>query len=56
MRYLLLIYGPEQTEQPSPEEQAAVMQAYDAFTKNVKSIRFCPIGDAQDLRWIEMEG
>ena len=25
------------------------------FTKNVKSIRFCPIGDAQDLRWIEME-
>ncbi len=37
MRYLLLIYGPEQTEQPSPEEQAAVMQAYDAFTKNVKS-------------------
>jgi hypothetical protein len=37
MRYLLLIYGPEQTEQPSPEEQAAVMQAYDAFTKNVKA-------------------
>lgn len=25
------------------------------FTKNVKNIRFCPIGDAQDLRWIEME-
>ena len=37
MRYLLLIYGPEQTEQPSPEAQAAVMQAYDAFTKNVKA-------------------
>ena len=36
MRYLLLIYGPEQTEQPSPEEQAAVMQAYDVFTRNVK--------------------
>ena len=25
------------------------------FTKNVKNIRFCPIGDAQDLRFIEME-
>ena len=37
MRYLLLIYGPEQTEQPSPEAQAAVMQAYDAFTQNVKA-------------------
>jgi hypothetical protein len=37
MRYLLLIYGPEQTEQPSPEEQAAVMQAYEAFTQNVKA-------------------
>jgi hypothetical protein len=36
MRYLLLIYGPEQTEQPSPEEQAAVMQAYDVFTRSVK--------------------
>jgi peptide/nickel transport system substrate-binding protein len=29
---------------------------HGAFTKNVKNIRFCPIGDAQDLRWIEMEG
>jgi hypothetical protein len=37
MRYLLLIYGPETTEEPSPEEQAAVMQAYDVFTKHVKS-------------------
>ena len=36
MRYLLLIYGAEQTEQPSPEAQAAVMQAYDVFTRNVK--------------------
>jgi peptide/nickel transport system substrate-binding protein len=27
---------------------------YGAFTKNVQSIRFCPIGDAQDLRWIVM--
>ncbi|MFZ4530794.1 MAG: ABC transporter substrate-binding protein [Alsobacter sp.] len=29
---------------------------HGAFTKNTKSIRFCPIGDAQDIRWIEMEG
>jgi hypothetical protein len=36
MRYLLLIYGAEQTEQPSPEAQAAVTQAYDVFTRNVK--------------------
>ncbi|MCW3474065.1 ABC transporter substrate-binding protein [Limobrevibacterium gyesilva] len=28
---------------------------YGPFTKNVKSVRFCPIGDAQDLRWIAME-
>ena len=36
MRYLLLIYGAEQTEQPSPEAQAAVTQAYDVFTRDVK--------------------
>ena len=29
---------------------------HGAFTKNVKNIRFCPIGDAQDVRWIEMQG
>ena len=33
MRYLLLIYGPEPTEDPSPEESAAVMAAYNAFTE-----------------------
>ncbi len=27
---------------------------FGPFTKNVKSVRFCPIGDAQDIRWIEM--
>jgi hypothetical protein len=37
MRYLLLIYGPETSEQPSPEEQAAVMQAYGAFTEHVRA-------------------
>ena len=29
---------------------------FGPFTKNVKSVRYCPIGDAQDIRWIEMEG
>jgi len=28
---------------------------FGPFTKNVKSVRYCPIGDAQDIRWIEME-
>ena len=37
MRYLLLIYGPEPTEDPSPEESAAVMAAYNAFTEHIRS-------------------
>jgi ABC-type transport system substrate-binding protein len=24
------------------------------FTKNVRDVRFCPIGDAQDIRWMSM--
>ncbi len=28
---------------------------FGPFTKNVKSIRYCAIGDAQDIRWITME-
>lgn len=28
---------------------------FGPFTKNVRSVRFCPIGDAQDIRWIQME-
>ena len=31
MRYMMLIYGTEQTIQPSEAEQAAVMGAYHAF-------------------------
>ncbi|HEX5327776.1 MAG TPA: ABC transporter substrate-binding protein [Acetobacteraceae bacterium] len=27
---------------------------YGPFTKNVKSIRYCPIGDSQDMRWVTM--
>ena len=37
MRYLLLIYGPETNEEPSPEEQAAVMDAYYAFNEHLKA-------------------
>jgi len=33
MRYALLIYTPPAMGAPSPEEQAAVMDAYNAFTK-----------------------
>jgi hypothetical protein len=36
MRYLLLIYGPEATEEPPADEAAAMMQAYSAFTAHVK--------------------
>ena len=27
---------------------------YGPYAKSVKSVRFCPIGDTQDIRWIEM--
>jgi hypothetical protein len=35
MRYLLMIYTPETTEEPSPEESRATMEAYNAFTREV---------------------
>jgi len=35
MRYLLMIYTPEPTSEPSPEEAAAEMAAYGAFTQEV---------------------
>ena len=31
MRYMMLIYGTEETIQPSEAEQAAIMTAYNAF-------------------------
>ena len=37
MQYLLLIYGPEPTEQPSPEAIAAEMEAYNAFTEHIRA-------------------
>lgn len=27
---------------------------YGPFTRNVSDVRFCPIGDAQDIRWMSM--
>ena len=27
---------------------------FGPFTKNVHDVRFCPIGDAQDIRWMSM--
>jgi hypothetical protein len=37
MQYLLLIYGPEPTEQPSAEAIAAEMDAYNAFTEHIRA-------------------
>jgi peptide/nickel transport system substrate-binding protein len=27
---------------------------YGPFTTNVQDVRFCPIGDSQDIRWMSM--
>ncbi len=40
-------------------EDAAGLYIYNTkwfgpFTKNVRDVRFCPIGDAQDIRWMSM--
>ena len=40
-------------------EDAAGLFVYNTkwfgpFTKNVHDVRFCPIGDAQDIRWMSM--
>jgi hypothetical protein len=37
MRYLLLIYGPEDVPDPTPDEQGQVMAAYNAFTEHIRS-------------------
>ncbi len=36
MQYILLIYGPEPTEEPSAEAIAAEMDAYNAFTEHIR--------------------
>ena len=48
MRYLLLIYGPETDEQPSPEETAQVMAAYNAFGDHIRSKGASRGGEALD--------
>ena len=40
-------------------EDAAGIYVYNTkwfgpFTKNVSGVRFCPIGDAQDMRWMSV--
>ena len=46
MRYLLLIYGPETTEAPPPDVQAAVMEEYNAFTTDVRERGLYEAGEA----------
>jgi hypothetical protein len=36
MQYVLLIYGPEPTEEPSPEAIGAEIEAYNAFTEHIR--------------------
>jgi len=36
MQYVLLIYGPEATDQPSGEEVAAEIDAYNAFSTHIR--------------------
>jgi len=37
MQYALLIYTPERETEPTPQEMAAEMDAYNAFTEHVRS-------------------
>lgn len=46
MRYMMLIYGTEQTIQPSEAEQAAVMEAYNAFAAEAKAREALLSGEA----------
>ena len=46
MRYLLLIYGPELTEQPPEAEAMAEIEAYNAFTNEVKDRGLYEAGEA----------
>jgi hypothetical protein len=46
MRYLLLIYGPELTEQPPEAEAMAQIAAYDAFTNEIKDRGLFEAGEA----------
>jgi hypothetical protein len=48
MQYALLIYTPETTEEPSPEELQRVMAGYNAFTEHVRGNGAYRAGEALD--------
>jgi hypothetical protein len=48
MQYALLIYTPESTEEPSPEEVQQVMAAYNTFTEHVRGNGAYRAGEALD--------
>jgi hypothetical protein len=48
MRYALLIYTAEQTEEPPPDVQQAVTDGYNAFTNHVKERGAYEAGEALD--------
>jgi hypothetical protein len=45
-RYAALIYGPEPTEEPGPEESARVMEDYNEFTAKVSAAGVMAGGEA----------
>jgi hypothetical protein len=48
MQYALLIYTPEPTEEPSPEEFQRVMEGYNRFTEHVRGNGAYLAGEALD--------
>lgn len=46
MRYLLLIYVAEATQQPPPEVMQAEMEAYGAFTEDIRARGLMQAGEA----------
>ncbi|HET7879392.1 MAG TPA: ABC transporter substrate-binding protein [Acetobacteraceae bacterium] len=61
-----LVLTSQQERQPLYEEASRILvedaaglfiyntRWFGPFTKNVHDVRFCPIGDAQDIRWMSM--
>jgi ABC-type transport system substrate-binding protein len=61
-----LVLTSQQERQPLYEEASRILvddaaglfiyntKWFGPFTKNVQNVRFCPIGDAQDIRWMSM--
>ena len=48
MQYALLIYTPEPTEEPTPEELAAQMEGYNAFSQHIRDRNAMLGGEALD--------